>query len=158
MSELRNEWMRQAIALAVENVREGRGGPFGAVIVKDGQVIATGVNSVTAAYDPTAHAEVVAIRAACRNLSQHQLAGCEIYSSCEPCPMCLGAIYWARPKAYYFACTRESAAEAGFDDAFIYDELHLDPSKRSIPGHCMMTDRGSAPFVEWAQSIHKIRY
>jgi guanine deaminase len=158
MSDFRDEWMRQAIALAVENVREARGGPFGAVVVKDGQVIATGVNTVTSTFDPTAHAEIVAIRGACRYLSQHQLTGCELYSSCEPCPMCLGAIYWARPRAYYFACTRESAAEAGFDDAFIYDELHLDPAERSIPGYCIMTDKGTGPFVEWAQSIQKIRY
>ena len=158
MSDFRHEWMRQAIDLAVENVREARGGPFGAVVVKDGQVIATGVNSVTATFDPTAHAEVVAIRAACRQLSEHQLVGCELYSSCEPCPMCLGAIYWARPKAYYFACTRESAAQAGFDDAFIYNQLQLDPEQRAIPGHCLIMDKGTAPFIEWAQSIQKIRY
>ena len=150
--------MRQAIALAVENVRAGRGGPFGALVVKDGQVIATGVNCVTTSHDPTAHAEIVAIRESCRQLSQHQLVGCDLYSSCEPCPMCLGAIYWARPRAYFFACTRESAAEAGFDDAFIYQQLHLDPAQRTIPGHCIMMDKGTAPFVEWAQSIQKIRY
>lgn len=158
MPEKREKWMRQAIELAVENVRAVRGGPFGALIVKDDQVIGVGVNTVTASHDPTAHAEIMAIRAACQHLSTHQLVGCEMYSSCEPCPMCLGAIYWARPKAYYFACTRESAAEAGFDDAFIYDELHLDPAKRTIPGHCLMTEKGLAPFVEWAQSVQKIRY
>jgi guanine deaminase len=150
--------MKQAIALAVENVREGRGGPFAALVVKDGQIIATGVNLVTATHDPTAHAEIVAIRAACQKLQAFQLDGCDLYASCEPCPMCLGAIYWARPQAYYFACTRESAAEAGFDDAYIYNELHLPPQDRAIPGHCMITDKGSAPFVEWAQSIQKIRY
>jgi guanine deaminase len=158
MDDFRDEWLKQAIALAVENVQSGRGGPFGALVVKDGRVIATGVNTVTATHDPTAHAEVVAIRAACQALSTYQLSGCELYSSCEPCPMCLGAIYWARPKAYYFACTRESAAEAGFDDEFIYGELHLKPEQRAIPGHCMMTDKGTTPFVEWAQSIQKIRY
>jgi guanine deaminase len=158
MSEFRDEWMRQAIALAVENVRAGLGGPFGALVVKDGQVIATGVNTVTASYDPTAHAEITAIRAACGQLSVHQLTGCELYCSCEPCPMCLGAIYWARPRAYYFACTRESAAEAGFDDAFIYGELHLSPAERSIPGHCLTIGKSTAPFVEWAQSVQKIRY
>ena len=158
MSALREEWMKQAIALAVENVREGRGGPFGALVVKDGGVIATGVNTVTAAYDPTAHAEIMAIRAACQKLQTFQLDGCELYASCEPCPMCLGAIYWARPKAYYFACTRESAAEAGFDDAYIYNELHLRPQDRTIPGHCLGADKASVPFVEWAQSIGKIRY
>jgi guanine deaminase len=158
MSASREEWMKQAIALAVENVREGRGGPFAALIVKDQQIIATGVNLVTATHDPTAHAEIMAIRAACQKLQAFQLDGCELYTSCEPCPMCLGAIYWARPQAYYFACTRESAAEAGFDDAYIYNELHLSPENRAIPGHCMMTDKGSAPFVEWAQSVQKIRY
>lgn len=150
--------MRQAIALAVENVREGRGGPFGAVVVKDNELVATGVNLVTSAYDPTAHAEIVAIRAACQRLSQHQLVGCELYTSCEPCPMCLGAIFWARPKAYYFACTKESAAQAGFDDAFIYSQLHLTPAERHIPGHCLLPGEGSAPFIEWAQSIQKIQY
>jgi guanine deaminase len=154
----REEWMKQAIALATENVRNGRGGPFGAIVVKNNEVIATGVNVVTATHDPTAHAEIVAIRAACQKLQTFQLDGCELYTSCEPCPMCLSTIYWARPKAYYFACTRESAAQAGFDDAYIYEELHLKPEERAIPGHCMMTDKGSAPFVEWAQSIQKIQY
>src|SRR5436305_2988384 len=158
MSDYRDRWIRQVIELAVENVRNARGGPFGALVVKDDQLIATGVNTVTTTHDPTAHAEVVAIRAACQKLSAYQLSGCELYSSCEPCPMCLGAIYWARPKAYYFACTRESAAQAGFDDEFIYDQLHLRPEERSIPGHCMWTDKGTAPFVEWAQSLQKIHY
>ena len=146
------------MALAVANVREGKGGPFGALIVKDNIVIGTGVNLVTASHDPTAHAEMNAIRAACLKLQSFQLAGCDLYTSCEPCPMCLGAIYWARPRAYYFACTRDSAAEAGFDDAFIYEELHLKPVERSIPGHCWTAAKGDAPFVEWAQSIQKIRY
>ena len=152
------EWIKQAITLAVENVRNGRGGPFGALVVKNGEVIATGTNIVTATHDPSAHAEIVALRAACQKLQSFQLDGCELYSSCEPCPMCLGAIYWARPKAYYFACTRESAAQAGFDDAYIYEELHLKPEARTIPGHCMLSDEGSAPFVEWAQSLQKIQY
>ncbi len=134
--------MRQAIALAVENVRLGRGGPFGALVVKENRVIATGTNSVTSTSDPTAHAEIVAIRAACQALNNFELAGCEIYSSCEPCPMCLGAIFWARATAYYFACTRENAAKAGFDDAFIYDQLTLSPEQRSIPGHCLLPDAG----------------
>jgi guanine deaminase len=158
MGNAHEEWMRQAIALAVENVQKGRGGPFGAVVVKDNQVIATGVNSVTAMHDPTAHAEVLAIRNACAKLKAFQLTDCDLYSSCEPCPMCLGAIYWARPRAYYFACTRESAAEAGFDDSYIYEQLTLKPEQRSIPGHCVTIDRASAPFVEWAQSVQKIRY
>jgi guanine deaminase len=152
------EWIKQAIALAVENVRNERGGPFGALVVKNNELIATGTNVVTATHDPTAHAEIAAIRAACQKLQSFQLDGCELYSSCEPCPMCLGAIYWSRPKAYYFACTRESAAQAGFDDSYIYEELHLKPEERAIPGHCMLIDKSSAPFVEWAQSIQKIQY
>lgn len=152
------QWMRQAIDLAVENVRSGKGGPFGAVIVKQNQIIATGVNSVTATNDPTAHAEIAAIRSACRALDSFQLDGCELYTSCEPCPMCLGAIYWARLATYYFACTRTTATEAGFDDAFIYDQLHLRTEDRAIPGHCFLIDGSSAPFVEWAQSLQKQRY
>ena len=152
------KWMRQAIALAVENVQKAVGGPFGALVVRGNELIATGVNLVTANHDPTAHAEVMAIRAACRRLETFQLGGCDLYASCEPCPMCLAAIYWARPHSYYFACTRESAAEAGFDDDFIYRELHLEPERRSIPGHCLKTNGSDAPFVEWAQSLQKIRY
>ena len=150
--------MKQAIALAVENVRTGAGGPFGALVVRGGELVATGVNLVTAQHDPTAHAEVVAIRNACRALGSFQLNGCDLYTSCEPCPMCLGAIYWARPRAYYFACTRESAAQAGFDDEFIYSELNLDPERRTIPGRCLVMNGGDAPFVEWAQSLQKVRY
>jgi guanine deaminase len=158
MPSSHEEWIRESINLAVENVRQGRGGPFGAVVVKNNEVIATGTNIVTGTHDPTAHAEMVALRAACQKLQTFQLNGCELYCSCEPCPMCLGAIYWARPKAYYFACTRESAAQAGFDDAYIYQELQLKPEQRAIPGHCMLTEKCSAPFVEWAQSIQKIQY
>lgn len=150
--------MKQAIALAVENVKAGAGGPFGALVVRGDELIATGVNLVTAQHDPTAHAEVVAIRNACRVLGAFQLDRCDLYTSCEPCPMCLGAIYWARPHAYYFACTRESAAQAGFDDEFIYGELHLAPERRTIPGHCLAVSDGDAPFVEWAQSLQKVRY
>ena len=152
------QWIDQAISLAVQNVRNGQGGPFGALVVRRDCLIATGVNAVTAAQDPTAHAEVMAIRAACQAIGSHQLDGCELYTSCEPCPMCLGAIYWARPKAYYFACTRESAAAAGFEDLFIYEQLHLRPEQRTIPGHCMSVAHEIQPFVEWAQSIEKIRY
>jgi guanine deaminase len=152
------KWIQQVISLAVENVRKATGGPFAALIVRGDELIATGVNLVTASHDPTAHAEVMAIRNACQKLGVFQLAGCDLYASCEPCPMCLGAIYWARPRSYYFACTRESAAAAGFDDDFIYRELSLTPEKRSIPGHCMPTNHGNAPFIEWAQSIQKIRY
>lgn len=119
-----NSFMEQAIQLAVENVRSGRGGPFAAVVVKNGQVIATGSNRVTSTNDPTAHAEVTAIREACRALNTFQLTGCDLYTSCEPCPMCLGAIYWARPDRVYFAATASDAADAGFDDSFIYEELN----------------------------------
>ena len=158
MNNSHEQWIHQAVELASANVQEGRGGPFGALIVKDGEVIGTGVNLVTASHDPTAHAEINAIRAACQRLQSFDLSGCDLYTSCEPCPMCLGAIYWARPRAYYFACTRDSAAEAGFDDAFIYDELHLKPSERTIPGHCVTALGGDAPFIEWAQTVQKIRY
>ena len=117
------QFLQQAIDLAVENVKVGQGGPFGAVIVKNNTVIATGVNQVTPLLDPTAHAEIQAIRAACQLLGDFQLTDCVLYSSCEPCPMCLGAIYWARLKAVYFASTRHDAAQAGFDDNFIYDDF-----------------------------------
>lgn len=154
----REDWMKAAIKLAVTNVQSGQGGPFGAVIVKNGSLIATGVNSVTAAHDPTAHAEVAAIRAACITLSNHQLDGCELYASCEPCPMCLGAIYWARLEGFYYACARTDAAEAGFDDAFIYEQLPLKPEERSLKGGCIHVEERLAPFVEWAQSTQKIPY
>jgi guanine deaminase len=151
-------WMRQAIELAVNNVRSGQGGPFGALIVKANQLVASGVNLVTATNDATAHAEVVAIRAACQKLGTFQLDGCELYSSCEPCPMCLGAIFWARPKLFYFSGSRQSAAEAGFDDAHIYTELPLAPGARSIPGYCVLPELGTQPFVEWARTVEKIPY
>lgn len=155
---MNEDWMRKAIRLAVENVASGRGGPFGALIVKEDQIVATGVNLVVASNDPTAHAEVVAIRAACQALQTYDLSGCELYTSCEPCPMCLGAVYWARPAAYYYACTRTHAAEIGFDDDLIYREIALAPAHRSIPGHCLMPDEGLQPFVEWAQSTRKTLY
>jgi tRNA(Arg) A34 adenosine deaminase TadA len=158
MKRNNEQWMHEAIMLAVENVRSGRGGPFGAVVVKNDELIASGVNLVTSTNDPTAHAEVVAIRAACRALETFQLEGCELFTSCEPCPMCLGAIYWARPVAYYFACTREGAAQAGFDDAHIYEELALPPGQRSIGGHCVLTEEAMQPFVEWSRTPQKIRY
>ncbi len=149
MPKSREEWMRQAIDLAVENVRAGSGGPFAALVVKNSDLISTGLNSVTASNDPTAHAEIVAIRRACQALGDFQLHDCELYATSEPCPMCVGAIYWARPKAYYFAYTRIQAAEAGFDDAFIYDQLQLPPNKRAIPTHQVQTAVGSDPFAEW---------
>mgnify|MGYP002750922851 CR=1 FL=1 len=128
------ELMRKAIVLAEENVDNG-GGPFGAVIARNGEIIATGVNRVTAEHDPTAHAEVSAIRAACKKLGTFDLSGCEIYTSCEPCPMCLGAIYWARLDKMYYANTKTDAKDIGFDDSFIYDELELKPADRKLPSN-----------------------
>jgi len=156
--KVNNAFMQEAIERAVENVRTGRGGPFGAIVVKDGRVIATGTNSVTSANDPTAHAEVTAIREACRALGTFQLTGCEIYTSCEPCPMCLGAIYWARPDRVFFAATAIDAAEAGFDDSFIYEELKHPHRERKIPLEPMMREAGLEPFREWARKGDRIRY
>lgn len=127
----KKDFMRKAIALSIENVKNG-GGPFGAVIVKDNEIIATGVNRVTANHDPTAHAEVSAIRAACEKLNTFDLSGCEIYTSCEPCPMCLGAIYWAHLDKIYYGNNKHDAADIGFDDSFIYDELALTPENLSL--------------------------
>ena len=158
MSGTHERWLQQAVALGVENVRSERGGPFGAVIVRDDRVLATGVNLVTGSNDPTAHAEVVAIRAACQALGSFHLSDCDLYASCEPCPMCLGAIYWARIRRFHFACTRRTAAQAGFDDELIYSELNLTPEERSVPGHYLEIPDGLRPFLEWAHSIHKIRY
>ena len=151
-------FMQEAIRQAVENVRSGRGGPFGAVMVKDGRVIAAGTNLVTSATDPTAHAEVNAIREACRALGAFQLTGCEMYTSCEPCPMCLGAIYWARLERVYFAATESDAAEAGFDDSFIYEELKHPHLERKIPFEPMMREAGLEPFREWTRKSGRILY
>ena len=153
-----NAFMHEAIRQAVENVRAGRGGPFAALVVKEGRVVAAGTNCVTSANDPTAHAEVVAIREACRVLGTFQLTGCEIYTSCEPCPMCLGAIYWARPDRVYFAATAADAAEAGFDDSFIYEELKVQKPDRKIPFEAMMRDAGLEPFREWLKKEDRVRY
>jgi guanine deaminase len=152
------EFMRRAIALALENVRSGRGGPFAAVIVKDGRIIAEGANCVTSTNDPTAHAEVVAIRAACRALGDFQLGGCDLYTTCEPCPMCLGAIYWARPARVLYACTAADAAAAGFDDAFIYDELKNSPAARRIPMSQLLRDESLSIFSVWKQQENKTPY
>jgi len=150
--------MARAIALAVENVRLGRGGPFGAVVVKDGKIIAEGANCVTATNDPTAHAEVIAIREACRKLGLFELTGCEIYTSCEPCPMCLGAIYWARPARVYFGSTAADAAHAGFDDSLIYRELAQPFSERKIPMTQLMRDESLEAFRAWERSPNKVPY
>ncbi len=150
--------MSRAVELALESVRAGDGGPFGCVIVKNGEIVGEGRNMVTASNDPTAHAEVVAIRNACANLGSFQLDGCVIYTSCEPCPMCLGAIYWARPEKIFIACNRKDAAEHGFDDAFIYDEIGLDAEHRRIPSVWMMRDEALVGFREWAANTDKIEY
>lgn len=151
-------FMRRAIELALQGVNENDGGPFGCVIVRNGEVIGEGRNLVTSANDPTAHAEVVAIRAACAQLGSFQLDDCTIYTSCEPCPMCLGAIYWSRAKKIFIGCTREQAAEFGFDDAFIYDEIALDPAKRSIPAIKILNDEALRSFEAWNASPNKIEY
>lgn len=152
------QFMVEAIRLAKENVKNGTGGPFGAVIVKDGEVIVSCVNTVTPDNDPTAHAEVNAIREACRKLKTYQLEGCEIYASCEPCPMCLGAIYWARPSKVYYASTKEEAAGAGFDDSFIYKEITLLGNERSIPFLKIEEQGAGEEFNLWNASDSKELY
>ncbi len=152
------KFMREAIRLSLENVQSGKGGPFGAVIVKDGEIIASGANEVTTSNDPTAHAEVVAIRRACQRLGSFQLAGCEIYCSCEPCPMCLGAIYWARPDKIYFANTKEDAAAINFDDAFIYQEIELPSAHRTLPTEQLLRDEAWVAFQAWKDSTQKMDY
>ncbi len=153
-----NSFMKRAIELAIDNVRSGRGGPFGAVVVKDGTVIAVGTNRVTSTNDPTAHAEIVAIREACRALNQFQLTGCEIYSSCEPCPMCIGAIYWARPARVFYAGTAADAAASGFDDSFIYQQLPLPATERRIPMVQLMRDEALNAFREWDKKLDRVNY
>jgi guanine deaminase len=151
-------FMELAVGLAMRNVETGGGGPFGAVVVKDGKVIAEAVNQVTATNDPTAHAEVMAIRKACQALGSFQLDGCEVYTSCEPCPMCLGALYWARPAAVYYANTRAHAADAGFDDAFIYDEVAFAPEHRSLKMSRLELPQAQDHFDAWVVSQTQIRY
>jgi len=152
------EFMWEAIRLSVQNIRDGKGGPFACVIVKDGKIIARGTNMVTSTNDPTAHAEVVAIRNACKELKTFQLLGCEIYTSCEPCPMCLGAIYWARPDKIYYANGRSDAAKIGFDDEFLYEELSTKLSNRKIPTVQLMREEALAAFREWEQKQDKVEY
>lgn len=150
--------MRRAIALSLENVRSGRGGPFAAVVVRGDEIIAEGTNQVTSTNDPSAHAEMLAVRAACRTLKHSQLAGCEIYTSCEPCPMCLGLIYWARPDKVYYANTAEDAAAIGFDDSRIYRELASPPAARSIAMVQMLRNEALAAFRAWQEKPDKIPY
>lgn len=149
--------MREAIRLSVRNVDEG-GGPFGAVIAKDGEIVATGVNRVTADHDPTSHAEVNAIRAASARLGTFDLSGCEIYTSCEPCPMCLGAIYWAHLDMMFYGNTKQDAAAVGFDDAFIYKELELRPEDRRLQTIQMLHDEAVTAFLKWKDSPDKTEY
>lgn len=150
--------MRRAIALALENVRCVRGGPFAALVAKDGNVIGEGANCVTTTNDPTAHAEIVAIRAACRLLKNFQIAECDLYTTCEPCPMCLGAIYWARPARVFYAGVAADAADAGFDDAFIYEELTRLPESRRIPMIPLLRSEALAVFSAWKQQPNKTPY
>ncbi|KAA9345819.1 nucleoside deaminase [Adhaeribacter soli] len=152
------EFMLEAIKLSVEKMEAGFGGPFGCVIVKDGKIIARGYNNVTSSHDPTAHAEVDAIRKACKELGTFQLDDCELYTSCEPCPMCLGAIYWARPKVVYYGNTKADAAQIGFDDQFIYDELDKPMTERSIPMIQFMAEEAHAGFKAWEAKADKTEY
>jgi tRNA(Arg) A34 adenosine deaminase TadA len=154
----KKEFMLEAITLAKTNLEHHNGGPFGAVVVKDGKIIGRGFNTVVSTNDPSAHAEVNAIRDACRNLGTYQLDNCEIYSSCEPCPMCLGAIYWSRIGKIYYAANRKHAMEAGFDDSFIYDEISLLPSDRTIPATKLMEEEAKKVFKNWIEQENNIDY
>ena len=153
----KQEFMRRAIQLSIESVKHG-GGPFGAVIVKEGKIIAEAANRVTLDNDPTAHAEVNAIRQAARSLGRFDLSGCDIYTSCEPCPMCLGAIYWAHLDHIYYGCNRRDAADAGFDDEFIYEELSLAPAERQKVMEVLLPDESLAAFRMWKEKKDKRRY
>jgi tRNA(Arg) A34 adenosine deaminase TadA len=153
-----NPFMAQAIELSIENARSGKGGPFAAVVVKNRRIIAQGTNLVTSTNDPTAHAEIVAIREACRVLDHFQLTDCEIYTTCEPCPMCLGAIYWARPAKVFFANTHRDAAQFGFDDLLIREQLQLPPSQQKIPMIQIMCEEALEAFRAWDNKPDKIRY
>lgn len=154
----RNEFIFKAIQLAIENVQSGRGGPFGALVVKHGQIIAAGANEVTSSLDPTAHAEIVAIRKACQVLKNFELSGCEIYCSCEPCPMCLGAIYWARPAHVYFAAIGKDAADVGFDDSLIREQICLPYQKQQMAISQLAHEKALAPFRAWQAKTDKVEY
>jgi guanine deaminase len=153
-----SKFLKEAIALAKKGVEQGTGGPFGCVIVRDGVVVGKGCNQVTSTNDPTAHAEVVAIRDACRHLGAYQLTDCDLYTSCEPCPMCLGAIYWARPRRVIYACTRDEAAGAGFDDAVIYQEINIPVTERKIPFDHQSLQEAAALFGLWKEKGDKKLY
>jgi len=151
-------FMQRAIALATENVRSGRGGPFGAVIVRGSEIVATGANMVTATNDPTAHGEIVAIRNACQALATFQLTGCHIYTSCEPCPMCLAAIYWARCEMIFYGNCAADAAAAGFDDAFLYEEMKLPMNQRKVPSINLLPEQAISSFEAWREHAGRIDY
>ncbi|HEY8994513.1 MAG TPA: nucleoside deaminase [Lacunisphaera sp.] len=153
-----DELMREAIKLADEGMHGGRGGPFGCVVVRQGKIVGRGQNRVTSTNDPTAHAEVTAIRDACANLQTFQLTDCELYTSCEPCPMCLSAIYWARIPQIFFANTRQDAAEIGFDDDFIYRQIPLPLEKRAIKISQLLREEGLKTFQGWTKKTDKVRY
>ncbi|HMU97580.1 MAG TPA: nucleoside deaminase [Chitinophagales bacterium] len=152
------KFMQRAIELSEMGMQTGSGGPFGCVVVKNGKIVGEGFNQVTSTNDPTAHAEVVAIRNACKNLNTFQLEGCEIYTSCEPCPMCLGAIYWARPEKIYYANSREDAKAIGFDDSFIYDEIPLAMHQRKIPMINLNNQEAKLVFNKWQNKVDKTEY
>jgi tRNA(Arg) A34 adenosine deaminase TadA len=153
-----SDYMELAIEEAINGMEKNEGGPFGCVIIKDGRVLGRGNNRVTSSNDPTAHAEIVAIREACANLNDFQLTGCVLYTSCEPCPMCLGAIYWARPDKVFYGCDKNDAARAGFDDHFIYEQLDLPPEKRKIPFVQLLPEKAIKSFQFWEQKENKIKY
>ena len=152
------DFMREAIRLSIEKMQAGFGGPFGAVVVKDGEIIARGFNQVTTTHDPTCHAEVDAIRKACQALGTFQLDGCDLYTSCEPCPMCLGAIYWARPARVFYGNTKQDAAAVGFDDHFIYDEIDKPLSERNIPMQQLLPGEAIAGFQAWEAHESRTKY
>jgi guanine deaminase len=158
MTEPNRQFMQEAISQALNSVRSKKGGPFGAAIVKAGKIVAKAHNQVTLTNDPTAHAEIVAIRHACQALGTFQLRGCELYTSCEPCPMCFGAIYWARLERVYYASTKEDAAAIGFDDHLIYEELEREPQSRLLPASQFMRDEALVAFQAWTEAINKIEY
>jgi len=155
---MKEEYMREAIRLSIEKMQAGYGGPFGAVVVRNGEIIARGYNNVTYSNDPTAHAEVDVIRKACAVLGTHQLLDCELYTSCEPCPMCLGAIYWARPQAVYYGNTKQDAARIGFDDQFIYEELEKKFAQRSIPMKPLLREEAWEAFKLWSEKTDRKDY
>lgn len=158
MSSIHEKFMKEAIALSIKGMENNEGGPFGCVIVKDGEIIGRGNNKVTSTNDPTAHAEITAIRDACKNLNSFQLDGCIVYTSCEPCPMCFGALYWARPEKVFCGCSKDVAADAGFDDAFIYLELGQAPTDRTIPFEHICANEAAVAFARWKEKEDRTDY